>query len=164
MFDILLGTSSLLRLQSPKFRPRKFRTARNNFVPHHRHVTLIVCSLTWIGSRVHLWKRRLINRKRSKKLYVLEKFWKFSKIIETFYFPFNFWSNENVRKKLSILENFETARKKCSFWKLFENVPNIYPFSTIFTNFCIVLFYVRFYVRFLIKWISSNWLNLSKLI
>ena len=79
MFDILLGTSSLLRLQSPKFRPRKFRTARNNFVPHHRHVTLIVCSLTWIGCRVHLWKRRLINRKRSKKLSVLEVFRKFSK-------------------------------------------------------------------------------------
>ena len=82
MFDILLGTSSLLRLQSPKFRPRKFRTARNNFVPHHRHVTLIVCSLTWIGSRVHLWKRLgLINRKRSKKIV---RFGKISKFFENF--------------------------------------------------------------------------------
>jgi len=82
MFDILLGTSSLLRLQSPKFRPRKFRTARNNFVPHHRHVTLIVCSLTWIESRVHLWKRLgLINRKRSKKIV---SFGKISKFFENF--------------------------------------------------------------------------------
>ena len=82
MFDILLGTSSLLRLQSPKFRPRKFRTARNNFVPHHRHVTLIVCSLTWIGSRVHLWKRRLINRKRSKNCPFWKDFENFRKLLK----------------------------------------------------------------------------------
>lgn len=125
MFDILLGTSSLLRLQSPKFRPRKFRTARNNFVPHHRHVTLIVCSLTWIGSRVHLWKRRLINRKTFEKIVCLEKF---SKIIETFYFMFDFWKNEKFEKFFHFW-NFPKTFQINIFYRKFSKIFEMFYFT-----------------------------------